>query len=88
MTDRTDRIKLPAQVTYCSSDTCRQREKCARRLAAIKPGSALQDFSTGTWGQPPMTYFMCSLFMSPSEAATLAQATPVARRVHEPMGGG
>lgn len=87
MTHRTDRVKLPEKATYCITDTCHQKSKCARWLALIPVGGACQDFSLGSWGQPPLAYFNCAMFISPSEAARLAQATPVARRVHEPMGG-
>lgn len=48
MTDRSDRIRLPANESRCEPGRpCSVRSRCARAQATIPKGTPLEDFTTG-----------------------------------------
>lgn len=48
MSDRSDRINLPAHESRCEPGRpCTRRSRCARVQASIPKGTPLEDFTTG-----------------------------------------
>lgn len=84
MTDRSDRIWLPADEPRCAPAVCHVRMRCARTMASIPQGTPLQDYSNESGGGT----VLCPGFVTIDAARRMREDAGRAKAEARPWPGG